>query len=235
VNYMNPLSEEIIAEACSHYNAAKAEASKRYFREPIHSLGLTMQMCQDIAGMFYPRVKGNLPLAIDVVGDLHRHGCMELAIVGDNILRRMKRRITPTHFNTFDAWVDTLSNWANTDTLCTGLIFLSIQKEPRLVGRLLDWTGSENRWRRRASVVSLVPIARRGDMLDDVFRTADRLMEDQDDMVQKGVGWLLKEASKKHPDEVREYLLKWRPKTSALVLRYASEKLPSDKRVLKRG
>ncbi|HIH89089.1 TPA: DNA alkylation repair protein, partial [Candidatus Bathyarchaeota archaeon] len=67
------------------------------------------------------------------------------------------------------------------------------------------------------------------------FRIADRLMEDRDDMVQKGVGWLLKEASKKHPNEVREYLIKWRPKTSGLVLRYASEKLPLDKRVLKRG
>ena len=54
-------------------------------------------------------------------------------------------------------------------------------------------------------------------------------------MVQKGVGWLLKEASKKHPKEMREYLIKWKPKTSALILCYASEKLPNDKRVLKRG
>ena len=72
-------------------------------------------------------------------------------------------------------------------------------------------------------------------MLDDAFRIADRLMKDRDDMVQKGVGWLLKEASKKHPTEVRDYLLKWRTRTSALLLRNASEKLPADMRVLKRG
>ncbi len=70
-------------------------------------------------------------------------------------------------------------------------------------------------------------------MLDDVFRVADRLMTDGDDMAQKGVGWMLKEASKKHPDEVREYLLRWREKSPALILRYASEKLPKGKRVLK--
>jgi 3-methyladenine DNA glycosylase AlkD len=52
-------------------------------------------------------------------------------------------------------------------------------------------------------------------------------------MVQKGVGWMLKEASKRRPEEVRKYLLKWRQRTSALVLRYASEKLPAEKRVLK--
>ena len=70
-------------------------------------------------------------------------------------------------------------------------------------------------------------------MLEEAFTVADRLMEDDDDMVQKGVGWLLKEASKKNPEEVRSYLLNWRDRTSALVLRYASEKLPKDIRVLK--
>jgi 3-methyladenine DNA glycosylase AlkD len=44
---------------------------------------------------------------------------------------------------------------------------------------------------------------------------------------------MLKEASKRRPEEVRKYLLKWRQRTSALILRYASEKLPAEKRVLK--
>ncbi len=232
---MNPLTEEIIAETRSRYDAKRAEAAKRYFREPIESWGLSMLQCDEIAARFYPRVKGNLPLAIEVVGELHGHGCFEVAVVGDDILRKMRGRLTPEHFEAFDGWVDTLRNWANTDTLCTGIIYATIQKDHRLVERLLEWTGSDNRWRRRASAVSLVPIARRGELLEDVLRISDRLMEDEDDMVQKGVGWLLKEASKKHPDEVREYLIKWRPRTSALVLRYASEKLPTDKRVLKRG
>ncbi len=235
MTHMNPLTEEIIAETRRHYDAERAAAAKRYFREPIDSWGLPMPLCKEIAAGFYPRVKGDLPLAIEVVGELHHHGVFEVAVVGDYLLTRMKRHLTPGHFDTFDCWVDTLSNWANTDGLCTGIISETIRKDPKLVERLLDWTKSENRWRRRASAVSLVPIARRGDMLDDIFRIADRLMGDKDDMVQKGVGWLLKEASKKHPDEVREYLIKWRPRTSALVLRYASEKLPVDKRVLKRG
>ena len=113
------------------------------------------------------------------------------------------------------------------------IIAVTVKKDPGLVERLLEWTGSENRWRRRAAAVSLVPMARRGEMLRDVFKVADRLMTDGDDMVQKGVGWMLKEASKKHPDEVREYLLRWRTESPALILRYASEKLPKGRRVLK--
>ena len=232
---MNSLTEEIITETRRHCDTAKAEAAMRYFKEPIDSWGIPMPACKGIAASFYPRIKGDLPLAIEVVGELHRQGILEVAIVGDYMLSRMKRNLTPSHFDTFDSWVDTLTNWANTDSLCTGLVSETVRKDPRLMGRLLEWTESENRWRRRAAAVSLVPIARKGEMLEDAFRVADRLMEDGDDMVQKGVGWLLKEASKKHPKEVRDYLLNWRSRTSALVLRYASEKLPSDMRALKRG
>jgi 3-methyladenine DNA glycosylase AlkD len=232
---MNPLTEEIVAETRRHYDGERAAASKRYFREPIEAWGLPMPKCKEIADRFYSKVKGNLPLAIEVAGELHRQRVIELPIIGDYMLKRMRRHITPAHFDTFDLWVDSLTNWATTDTLCTGIIYEAVRKDPRLVERLIEWAGSKNRWRRRAAAVTLVPIARKGDILDDVFRVADRLMEDPDDMAQKGVGWLLKEASKKHPIEVRKYLVRWRPKTTSLILRYASEKLPMDKRVLKRG
>ncbi len=70
-------------------------------------------------------------------------------------------------------------------------------------------------------------------MLEEVLLLADHLMVDSDDMVQKGVGRLLKEAFREHPDEVKDYLLRWRELTSALVLRYVSEKLPMELIVLK--
>jgi 3-methyladenine DNA glycosylase AlkD len=232
---MNALTDEIIAETRRHYDEGKAASARRYFKEPIDSWGIPMPVCKEIAASFYPWLKGDLPLAIEVVGELHRQGVFEVAVVGDYMLSRVKRHLTPSYFDTFDQWVDTLTNWANTDGMCTGLVSETVRKDRRLTERLLEWTESENRWRRRAAAVSPVPIARRGDMLDDAFRIADRLMEDRNDMVQKGVGWLLKEASKKHPKEVSDYLLRWRTRTSALVLRYASEKLPADMRVLKRS
>ena len=145
----------------------------------------------------------------------------------------MTRHLTPAHFHTVDLWVDLLTNWANTDGLSAWIIASIVKKDPSLTDRLLEWTTSENRWRRRAAAVSLVPIARKGDMLNQVFQIADRLMSDGDDMVRKGGGWLLKEASKEHPQESRDYLLQWREEASALVLRYPSEKLPKEMRVLK--
>jgi 3-methyladenine DNA glycosylase AlkD len=231
------MSHEIVAEIRADLsrkgNPDHANRVKRYFKEPIETHGLTSPQEKELAKKYYPRVKGDLQNAIEVAQELIASRILDEAQVGIRILDRMRRHLTPVHFDTLDAWVDHLTNWANADGLSTWLIAETIRKDPTLHKRLLQWTTSENRWRRRAAAVSLVPIARKGDMLEEALTIADRLMTDGDDMVQKGVGWLLKEASKKHPDEIREYLLKWRAEAPALILRYASEKLPKDRRVLK--
>jgi len=74
-------------------------------------------------------------------------------------------------------------------------------------------------------------------MLNEVFRICSKLMKDGDDMVQKGVGWLLKEASKKHPIEVADFLMRWKDKTARKVLYIACEKLPKSikEKILKKA
>ena len=231
------MSAEIVSEIKVEIKKeADPEHAKRvtqYFREPITAHGLRAPKEKEIARKYYHRIKKDLPTALQVTQELMESRVLEEASVGIRILRRMTCHLTPAHFDTVDPWVDLLTNWANTDGLSAWIIADIVKKDPSLTYRLLEWTTSENRWRRRAAAVSLVPIAKRGDMLDQVFQIADRLMADGDDMVRKGVGWLLKEASKEHPQEIRDYLLKWREEASALVLRYASEKLPKEMRVLK--
>jgi 3-methyladenine DNA glycosylase AlkD len=54
------------------------------------------------------------------------------------------------------------------------------------------------------------------------------LLNDEDDMVQKGYGWLLKEASRKHQKEVLDYVLKNRTEMPRTALRYAIELMPKE-------
>jgi 3-methyladenine DNA glycosylase AlkD len=54
------------------------------------------------------------------------------------------------------------------------------------------------------------------------------LLSDKDDMVQKGYGWLLKEASRKHQKEVLNYVLKNKKKMGRTALRYAIELMPKE-------
>ena len=52
------------------------------------------------------------------------------------------------------------------------------------------------------------------------------LLTSDDDMVQKGLGWLLREAAKANPEQTVRYLMTIRDRTPRLVLRTACETLP---------
>jgi 3-methyladenine DNA glycosylase AlkD len=83
---------------------------------------------------------------------------------------------------------------------------------------------------RRAAAVSLILPARKGKFLPQIFEIADRLLKDRDDLVQKGYGWMLKEASKSHRDEVFRYVMEHRKEMPRTSLRYAIEKMPEELR-----
>jgi 3-methyladenine DNA glycosylase AlkD len=103
-----------------------------------------------------------------------------------------------------------------------------VAKYPESIEEIVNWTESPNRWMKRAAAVSLIIPAKHGQFLPEIIRIADRLLLDKDDMVQKGYGWMLKEASEQHLDEVYQYVLKHRKDMPRTALRYAIEKMPPE-------
>ena len=142
------------------------------------------------------------------------------------ILSSFRARLGREDWERFDRWIDSLRNWAETDGLCIHLLAPILKGETGLIQDLRGWTRSPSRWRRRAAAVALAPLARRGDHLEAAFDLCDRLAEDRDDMVEKAIGWLLKEASRTQPRPVVDFLLVNLPRLSRTTVRYACEKLP---------
>ncbi len=79
---------------------------------------------------------------------------------------------------------------------------------------------------RRAAAVCLIVSVRNGFLLDEVMHTGRALLVDPDDMVQKGYGWMLKEASHEFSDEVFRFVMSNKGRMPRTALRYAIEKLP---------
>jgi 3-methyladenine DNA glycosylase AlkD len=136
------------------------------------------------------------------------------------------KQYLPADFKIFDKWVTNyITNWASCDTLCNHTVGTFIEMFPEYIAGLKKWAKSENRWVKRGSSVSLIVPAKNGKFLQDIFEIADILHSDQDDMVQKGYGWMLKAASHTHENEVFEYMMKRKSTMPRTSLRYAIEKM----------
>jgi 3-methyladenine DNA glycosylase AlkD len=74
--------------------------------------------------------------------------------------------------------------------------------------------------------VALIRGSRAKIFLPEIIKLSDFLLSDEDDMVQKGLGWLLRETAKFDAKRTVPYLMKIRGRAPRLVLRTACETLP---------
>jgi 3-methyladenine DNA glycosylase AlkD len=63
--------------------------------------------------------------------------------------------------------------------------------------------------------VALIRGARQRKFFEQIVRLSNQLLNDEDDMVQKGLGWLLRETAKANPARTVPYLRKIRKKRTA--------------------
>jgi 3-methyladenine DNA glycosylase AlkD len=208
------------------------ESSQRFFKEKVKVHGVKSALVKKIAAKYLREIKDRDKKEIySLCENLLQADYGEEAFVAFEWAYSLQRKYVPEDFAVFERWVDQyVDNWAKCDTLCNHTLGSFVEMYPEFIGNLRSWARSENRWLRRASAVTLILPARKGLFLNEIFEISDILLMDRDDMVQKGYGWMLKEASKKHQVEVFDYVMRWKAKMPRTALRYAIEKMPLEMR-----
>lgn len=205
---------------------------QRFFKEEVKYYGVKTNIVEKIAKENFNKIKSakwSKKEILKLCSELFKSGFCEEAWIAANVAYYIHEDYAPEDFKVLKNWVENyIDNWAKCDTLCNHAIGSLIEQYPKLIEKLKIWTKSKNRWVKRAAAVSLIIPARKGMFLKDIFEISDSLLIDQDDMVQKGYGWMLKEASRKHQKEVFEYVMRNKKVMPRTAFRYAIEKLPPD-------
>lgn len=89
---------------------------------------------------------------------------------------------------------------------------------------------SKSLWERRISVLATFYFIRRGEYAD-FLEIARSLLDDEEDLIHKAVGWLLREVGKRAPEIEREFLTAHYRRMPRTMLRYAIEKFPEKERL----
>ena len=173
--------------------------------------------------------------ALEFAEVLVRDRYLEVKMVGVEVVRRFHRRFSPRLLTVWKRWLAQgySANWATTDAICGTLIGPLLNTNLELADRMRGWTRHRSLWVRRAAAVSLVSLARRGRSLDLVYDVASALHRDREDLIQKAVGWLLREAGKTDSQRLERYLRRHGPSIPRTSVRYAIERMtPATRRRL---
>ena len=213
---------------------ATRESGRRFFKpdEKIVSHGTKAAEVKRLVREIVKETQDRPKKDIWALGEiLWRSGYMEEGWIASELAHARRAEYQPADFEVLEGWLARyVGNWASCDTLCNHSLGAFVDRFPEFVSRLKEWTGSENRWLKRGAAVSLIIPAREGRFLTESLEIAELLINDGDDLVQKGYGWLLKAASQAHPDEVYAYLLSRRATMPRTAFRYALEKMSQERR-----
>ena len=221
-------SEEIRALA----NKERANHSKKFFKTGKGEYGYG-----DIfLGVRVPKIrliaKKNIDISITDMKTLikskyHEERLLGLIILVNKYSKSKDEKDRDQLYNIYISSFKYVNNWDLVDVTCAHVIGKHLLNKDRSI--LYTWAKSNDLWTKRIAIVSTHCFIRKND-LQETFKIAKILLNDEHDLIHKAVGWMLREAGKKDMGKEEIFLKKHYKTMPRTMLRYAIERFPEPKR-----
>lgn len=232
--------EDIISHLKKKASPIRSQQKERYFKNVIKFYGIDVPalstLYKDYSSVLKDMLKENngKPEIRNLVYDLFVHDYAESKWIGIEIMSKVlqnkncKLNIEDLQFveKLFDEKL--AYDWGTVDCLSSKVITNIIKNERESsIEHMLEWSKSENLWKRRASCVSFVKIARFGEHNDNIIQICKNTLQCSERFAQLGAGWVLRELYLADNDLVVSFLKDHYQYISREALRYAIEKMDS--------
>ena len=130
-------------------------------------------------------------------------------------------------FNLYLSQTKRINNWDLVDLSCRFIIGEYLLDKSRDI--LYQLAQSSLLWDNRIAIVSTYAFIRKG-QLEDTYALSDLMMQHPHDLMHKAIGWMLREAGKRNPERLYDYVMRHRADMPRTMLRYAIEKFSPEER-----
>ena len=162
---------------------------------------------------------------------VHEHRLASLVVMSERARRSAGRRGDPAELELiYRTYLDNtahINNWDLVDVSCKPIVGGYLQYRDR--APLYALARSESLWERRIAMVGCQRFLKAGETAD-LFRLAEMLLGDRHDLMHKAVGWSLREAGKRDPAALRQFLTGHVSGMPRTTLRYAIEHFDPEER-----
>lgn len=221
-------AKDVERELNAHENPADAEFLQRFFKtgpgqygEGDVFIGLRVPQTRVITKKYRDLPLGEIEKLLD--SPIHEHRLAAVIIMTE----RAKRAQEEEKKDLYDLYlrrIDRMNNWDIIDISCGHVVGGYLLDKPRDI--LYKLARSKVMWERRVAIISTSRFIAHGD-LDDTFKLAELLINDNEDLIHKASGWMLREAGKKDETRLKDFLDQHAATMPRTMLRYSLEKLHS--------
>lgn len=208
----------------------RAEHEKRYLKSELEFLGATVWQIRaavgDVAREHRDLEHDEL---VELVEALWATPIHERRMASVMFLDRFSWLLTVEDLPLVERLVRESKTWALVDFLAGDVLGDLVAREEGGVSSLMDrWATDDDFWIRRASLLAELRPIRRGAALDRFLGRAEPMIEEKEFFIRKAIGWVLREAGRRRPDEVAAWLRPRTHRASGVTMREAVKYLPPD-------
>ncbi|MDP3770335.1 MAG: DNA alkylation repair protein [bacterium] len=232
---MKMLHQKIHGDLLRHENKQAAEEDKKYHKYDGHrSLGIKAPVLDELLKKYKAEIKAlSCKEAFALAQMLYKDKIEETILAGNFVLQNKIDCIGKSELPFLDKALDCFCSWSTIDDFCIDVLQPVLLKYPKDTLRFLKkWNRSKNMWKRRVSVVAFVrKVGESGKFTNEALVLCENLIWDKEDLVQKGVGWCLKDIMRGDKKTVFDYVKKLRKRgVPATITLYAIRGLKSKER-----
>jgi 3-methyladenine DNA glycosylase AlkD len=211
----------------------EAQKSLRYFKSGKGEYGEGDKFIGVRMGDVFNLAKESLEMPLAEIEKLlespiHEARAGALSIMGQ--IARRKKTPEARRKELFDLYMrrhDRVNNWDLVDLGALYVVGIHLLDKPRAI--LYKLARSKNMWERRTAIVSTGQFIRKGEV-EDTFKIAEMLLKDDQDLIHKGTGWMLRAAGQVDRRQLLKFLDKHAATMPRTLLRYAIEKFDPKQR-----
>lgn len=221
-------AKQFIERLKAHSSPEEREKTLRYFKNTDGDQFIGVRM-----GQVFSLGKEFIDMTPDEIEILLESKIHEVRAGGCSIMDKQARRKKTTperRQELYDLYLrrhDRINNWDLVDLCAIHVVGGYLSDKPRKV--LYKLARSKNMWERRTAIVSTAYFIRQRD-LDDTFKISELLLKDDEDLVHKATGWMLRFAGDKDKARLLSFLDKHAATMPRVALRNAIEKLDRKQR-----
>lgn len=230
---MKQITKTITSELQALSNAEKREIFPRFFKagkgeygEGDRFLGVTVPNIRAIA-------KLHKDISIEEIRKLIQSEWHEVRLCALIIMveksKKKDEALRKELFNLYLSQTKRINNWDLVDLSCRFIIGEYLLDKSRDI--LYQLAQSPLLWDNRIAIVSTYAFIRKG-QLEDTCALSDLMMQHPHDLMHKAIGWMLREAGKRNPERLYDYVMRHRADMPRTMLRYAIEKFSPKERTI---
>jgi 3-methyladenine DNA glycosylase AlkD len=223
--------DELLKEVNSKADKKQAENLQRFFKtgpgqygEGDVFLGIKVPVQREIAkkyiGLGLPKIQELLKSKI------HEHRLIALLI----LVLKFKKDNEIERGNIFNLYIKNtryINNWDLVDLSAPNIVGEFLADKKRDI--IYNLAKSDNLWEKRISIISTFSYIKKGEF-EDSLRIAEMLLHDKHDLINKAIGWMLREIGKKNQRILEDFLKKHYDRIPRTTLRYAIERFDENLR-----